>query len=366
MRTRGWLPRFAGSLACLGLASCGAERVEVTALSTSASSLAPGPAPSARPTAEELAQRFSLLAVDPALPAQRALFTWTTTAQVEAMRREGRLLVQRESPTQGPSFFHQVLGQHRDEPLAALLLDEAFARVRFAWPVPWATLHGPAGESYGDALVLVTLRAEAVVASLRRSDGRFHRVESLTHEPVSLAELEARPERLAAVFFVDDVDERERAPYREYVLVNEAMIESFEVGTELVRDATRRMAAELRKVAELTSLPPAVGPRPAGVPAAWRLGAPPGALGEHELTRAFEGCLAFTGAPYALTPRATTLLADELERRAAAQPPALVRHPAATFPGLSSARRPAPAPPPGAAVKSRPGWKRTPGWRGTF
>jgi hypothetical protein len=240
--------------------------------------------------------------------------------------------------------------------------------VRFAWPVPWATLHGPAGESYGDALVLVTLRPEAVVVSFRRSDGRFLRIETLAHEPVSLTALRAQPERLAAVFFVDDVHERERAPYREYVLVNEAMIESFEVGTELVRDAALRMAGELRRVALVVPQPPAVGPRPAGVPAAWSLvDASLGAgAGEHELTRAFEACLAFSDPSYALTARATSLLAAELERRVGAQPPALVRHPAASFPGLAPAPRPPPTAAPAPKQAPRPGWKKKPGWRGTF
>src|SRR5262249_37046007 len=111
--------------------------------------------------------------------------------------------------------------------VAALLRTQAFVRARHAWTAPWATLRGWNDESYGDALIAVTLRSNAWMAKLSTSKGVSEVVDMADH-PVPMEEVLRHPERLAVVYFV-----QEDAPrYREYVLCNESMVESWSVDTE--------------------------------------------------------------------------------------------------------------------------------------
>lgn len=224
---------------------------------------APTPAPASagapRPDVDALARAAnqSLLPyaqIDPTASLRVDLYTWTTREQVDALAKDRVLLTRDRSPIHGASYVEQVLdARAKQDRLAALLRTKAFARARFAWTAPWATLQGWPGESYGDRLVRVTLKPDAWVVVVRTSLDRLE-VRDLDGKSVAADEAVLHPERIAAIYFVHDASRRgaastkdERLGYREIVLCNESMIASFAVETETekkaVDDAARAIDA---------------------------------------------------------------------------------------------------------------------------
>ena len=153
----------------------------------------------------------------------------------------------------------------RGDALATLLYTTAFAKMRFAWHAPWATRNGWPGEQYGDYLIKVTLKPEAIIVALATATGAFE-ARNLLNEAVSREAVIARPERIAAIYFVSDAAldsvagiPRPIATFREYALCNEAMIESWEVGTpEIARELAANIATVEAMVRYLKTMPPNV------------------------------------------------------------------------------------------------------------
>jgi hypothetical protein len=190
--------------------------------------------------------------------ARRVLYTWTTPDQIAALRRDRRLLVRDESPDRGASYYEQVVHAlaGRGDAIAKLLDTTTFARSRFAWPAPWATREGWDGEQYGDQLIRVTLKPEAIVLALSTATGTFE-AHDLADRPVALDEVRAHPERIGAVYFVSIRDAAAAAglpppstSYRELVLCNEAMIAAWSVGTQDIADELAAEAAALLVLAD--------------------------------------------------------------------------------------------------------------------
>ncbi|HEU0030136.1 MAG TPA: hypothetical protein VFQ53_05870 [Kofleriaceae bacterium] len=219
----------------------------------------PPPDPAASAPTDPATRAIQALAGD-ALPpdryARRTLYTWTTAEQIEALRAGGPLLVRAESPTNGASFLAQLLytlAHERRDPMARVLATTTFAKMRFAWHAPWATRAGWPGEQYGDQLIRVTLRPEAIVVALDAATGTFD-ARDLANHPVPIAAVLGAPERIAAIYFVairarsGDGLPRAPATYREFALCNEAMIESWEVGTPAIDQALARDRATLDAV----------------------------------------------------------------------------------------------------------------------
>jgi hypothetical protein len=171
--------------------------------------------------------------------ARRTLYSWTTGDQIEDLRRTKRLLVRDESPTNGASFVDQVLYllSLRGDPVAQKIYTAPFAKMRFAWPSMWATRAGWPNEHYGDHLIRISLKAEAWIAYLSTATGAFV-VHDLDHKVIPQDQVLAKPERIAAIYFVSDASvapapgiPRPTASFREYAVCNESMIEWYEVGT---------------------------------------------------------------------------------------------------------------------------------------
>lgn len=176
--------------------------------------------------------------------ARRVLYTWTTAEQADGLRRGGALLTRSASPTHGRSMYDVVLERLAAQriPEAQLLRRPRFRRARFAWHAPWATRRGWEGEEYGEHLVRVTLRPTAWV--VRMSWRGEYDATDLAGTPVPMATVLAHPERIGAVFFVQNgspsdgsyapIPPGDRGHHREYVLPNESMIESWELDTATV------------------------------------------------------------------------------------------------------------------------------------
>lgn len=189
--------------------------------------------------------------------ARQVLYSWTTAEQIVELRSAPVLLTRTESPTRGPSRYDQEIAERagRGDPMAVMLRAPRFARARFAWNAPWATVAGWPTEGYGNYLLRITLRDDAWIAHLRASDATWA-VRDLRDREVPLAQALAHPERIAAVYFVHDAASRRfvgpgtfalegDTPFREYVLCNEAMIASWEFGTPAAREAVDRGIATL-------------------------------------------------------------------------------------------------------------------------
>ena len=304
--------------------------------------------------------------------ARRVLFTWTTRAQIDELARDRVLLTRTESPTPGPSHFDKVVAARAaaHHPLAVLLRTPPFLRARFAWPSAWPTVLGWPGETYGDELIRVVLRADAWIVKLRTSSATFEVVD-LDDRPVALDEALRRPSRIAAAYFVEDSPTLARRggtfgtfakavvaghpAYREYVICNESMVESWSSGTPEIAAA---LASEIEVVEalrhRLARAPLALSPverwNAEVALAVWPAEPPRDA----SIARLYEASLAFPNEHYLPDAAHMSTLLERL-RRATPKGPPLSHRPTAVFPASSP---PAAKPP-----KARPAPDRG---RGTF
>lgn len=273
---------------------------------------------------------------------RRTLYTWTTEEQVQELRRARRLLVREESPEHGASYLEQVIHAlaERGDPLAALLDSTGYAKMRFAWHAPWATRAGWPGEHYGDRLIRVTLRAQAIVLSISTASGLVE-AHDLAGRSIAAADALAAPDRIAAIYFVSDPAAvlpglpPAATTYREVALCNEAMIESWATGTPEIARELEANAAALEALARyLRTREPWTEPAPPQVRHAWIEPVPDGGP-EH----AFRAALAFDNRNYRLDPDALEALAKLL--RATPMTPAVSGGGDALFAGVG-VPRPAP------------------------
>lgn len=206
------------------------------------------PAPAPEPEPLDAIAALRPYAVTHARAARRVLYTWTTREQLEELARDRILLTRESSPTRGDSIYDQAVGDRAEagDRLARILRGDRFRRARFAWPAPWATLLGWEGETYGEELIRIELRPEAYIVKLLNGRPGWEVVD-LEDRPVPVEEVLRRPERIGAVYFVQEQISRRRGtyagtfagtlvwtPYREYVICNEGMVASWAIHTEAI------------------------------------------------------------------------------------------------------------------------------------
>jgi hypothetical protein len=269
------------------------------------------------------------------------------------------LLSRTESTQFGKSFYDRTMEERwtAGDKIAGLLRAPAFLKARFAWPAAWATLLGWPGEKYGTELIEVRLKPEAWIAMFRTSTATWE-VRDLKGTVIANDELLKRPDRIAAVHFVHDavgppgtapgarvrVGEGREA-YREYVLCNESMIESWSVGTQSIATEISAGADVVEAVAKYF----AARPPPAQRQDRWN--AHVALLIWAELAPAtqpkelYEAALAFPNTNYMIDPDALQKLA--LQMRALKMRGAGTTHkPTMLFPGAKPVPVPPPPPPP--------------------
>jgi hypothetical protein len=206
-----------------------------------ASTWVPGVAP---PPEQELIDALAPMAVAAAHPAHRVLYSWTSQEQADELRRTRRLLTKGPAASALSLYDTTIWGLYETDDIARALFNPPFHRQRYAWPHPWATRLGGDEKPYGDALVRITLKPEALVVTLRSGgtanpDWAFFDMQNRMVPP---AEGRARMASVAAVYHAHEAPEgAPRATvFREYVVCNESMVESWELSTEPV-------AAELER-----------------------------------------------------------------------------------------------------------------------
>ena len=203
-------------------------------------------APSGTARFEHLLPRVEQFAIQTPTIGRRILVSWTTREQADAIAAGGPFLSRVESPLLGPSGFDWMLDVNvaKGDKLARFVFQRHYARKRFAWPNAYATAFGRGGGRYGTVLLRVDLREDALVIDFPR-----RRVLTVDNQEIAFSELEARPERLAAIFW----DEGE---FREYVLVNESAIARVSSGTPETLDMFRRERELLDALADAPQLSP--------------------------------------------------------------------------------------------------------------
>jgi hypothetical protein len=306
--------------------------------------------------------------------ARRVLYTWTTVEQINELLRTRVLLSRSDSQQYGRSFYDRSMELRwlAGDKIAGLLRAPAFAKSRFGWPAAWATKLGWPGETYGGELIEVTLKPNAWIAMYRTSTQTWE-VRDLQGEIVASAELLKRPDRIAAVHFVHDsvtpppatgaivlapVSGDGRAAYREYVLCNESMIESWSVGTDRVATEITAGADVVEAAAKYFEARPPPPQRDDRWNAHVALLVWSGLVQATAAKELYETALAFPNPNYVTDPAGLRKLAGAL--RTLRQHGASTAHkPTMLFAGAKPVAVPPPPPPP-------PPYKSNPKYRGTF
>ena len=195
------------------------------------------------------------------VPAQRVLYSWTTAEQIAELRADPILLTRTEREGLGKGYAFIAIDALATRGLAVenqLLarVSEAFAKVRYAWPKPWATRMGWPDEDYGDQLIEITLRPEAWILVVVDAVGMA--VIDLQNRPVTAADALAGVGRIGAIYFVRTETTGSGSfsqcsgGYREFILGNEAMVERWAIGTEQMRAVIEGDAARFDRFLEVT------------------------------------------------------------------------------------------------------------------
>lgn len=201
--------------------------------------------------------------------ARAELWSWTSAETAKKLVEEGPPLLRVRIHPRPPdaSFYDVHVRETADLELRALLTSEPFSRTRYAWPNPWGAALGVEDERYGDRLIRVVLRDDAVVARfVPREVGHLPVVElpEWTFETMAGATVPrewvlANPTRLAAVLHVRSARAGSTfVGYREYVLVNESTVQRFELGTPRVRLELANATRLVQRLLESGAVP-AVG-----------------------------------------------------------------------------------------------------------
>ncbi len=191
----------------------------------------------AEPTLARLEARLAARAVYHEDYARGRLYTWTTAAQIEALRASKTLLVATAATDGRPSPFNRALARlaaESDGPsrviARALIEDARLAKRRYAWTSPFATTMGLGTRRYGDALIELELDPRAVILRFMPYETDQLAAVDLRGEPVALAELAAAPGRIGAVYHARE-GPRAHVSFREFVACNPAMIASWSIAT---------------------------------------------------------------------------------------------------------------------------------------
>ncbi|MCW3083527.1 MAG: hypothetical protein JWP12_893 [Bacteroidetes bacterium] len=200
-------------------------------------------------------------------PVQNELYTWTSKEQIAQLRNSKTLLIKSRSEKSGKANYDLVLEQKKaaGDSTATFLLSECFAKKRFAWPHPWATVRGYPGENYGDQLLKITFKEDAIFGSFVNNEDTnpvFH-FYNMRGKELGVDYVKLHPEKLAVVYFVNARKTTKKSPkyrgtygprhsyiktittdfpYREYVICNEGMIKEWSYGTAAI---IHKMKSEL-------------------------------------------------------------------------------------------------------------------------
>ena len=99
---------------------------------------------------------------------RKEFYTWTTSEQINDLRANKKLLTKSKSDTKGYSLYDLALRDTllKGLPVIQLLKQPQFAKKRFAWASCWPTSMGLEDEKYGDQLIKMELKDDAIIGKL--------------------------------------------------------------------------------------------------------------------------------------------------------------------------------------------------------
>ncbi|HTB06448.1 MAG TPA: hypothetical protein VK806_05795 [Bacteroidia bacterium] len=202
--------------------------------------------------------------------ARNTFYTWTTLEQISQLRGNKVLLTKSKSDTKGFAEFDLALRDSifKDNPVAKVLCEDEFAKKRFAWPNPWATLMGWEGEVYGNQLIKIVLKEDAIIGKFDETDKQNpFAFSDLKGNKIEIKDALAHKEKIAAIYhigkaqtirsekFVGTYSDGKQVkavnttvPFREYVILNNAMIKYWAYGTDDITVEMNEEIALLNKV----------------------------------------------------------------------------------------------------------------------
>ena len=226
---------------------------------------------------------------------QRVFYSWTTDEQVAELRAGGELFSRSERPDMGRGLLFTELsalgkaGDNLTNKLALALADEVFAKARFAWTNPWATIMGFPGEDYGNQLLRIELRDDAWIASF--AEGGL-RVFDLENNEVPLQTASESPERIGAIYYQSRAEvgncysgtfAHGGVGFREFALGNIDMVENWSLATPEIAERLSADIAELEEFAKILNCFGDVSDWSTRVTCDWALGqGQPGAFNNYE------------------------------------------------------------------------------------
>ncbi len=190
--------------------------------------------------------------------AQRVFYSWTTDEQVAELRADGPLFSRSERPGMGRGLAFTELaafaaaGNGPEQQLAAQLESVVFAKVRFTWTNPWATLLGWPGETYGTQLLEIELKPEAWIAVFNANGLLVYDAQG---ELVPTETALANPEQIGAIYYQSSADEVASycgtfsfgaVGFREFILGNISMVQHWSLATPEIAQRLEDDIAALR------------------------------------------------------------------------------------------------------------------------
>jgi hypothetical protein len=202
---------------------------------------------------------------------RKTFYTWTSLEEVNQVRGNKVLLIKSKSETKGYSLFDLALrdSSFKNNPVAKVLCEDRFAKKRFAWPNAWATVMGWETEKYGEQLIKVVLKDDAIIGMFNETDKQnpftFY---DMKGNRIGTTNAILQKEKIAAMYHVGLTKSKRSetnmagtyinpnqvksvetlVPYREYVILNASMIKFWAYGTDDILTEMSNEVALLDKV----------------------------------------------------------------------------------------------------------------------
>ncbi len=208
-------------------------------------------------------------------PIPLRLLSFTTPEQASALRAGEPLLSKTTSDNGHRGYLFDVLARwaKTGDPVAAELAGQRFERGRFAWPFLAGTRVSP--ERYGDVILNIELRPEALLVAFDASQPSTYRFFDQKGNVVRSEDAVARPDQIGAFFFFASENAwystggdrcigtfNAGLVYREFYIGNPAMIARYSTGTQESLAHLDDEIADLRSLATAIDCPtgaPGVG-----------------------------------------------------------------------------------------------------------
>jgi hypothetical protein len=177
-------------------------------------------------------------------------------------------------------------------------------RRRYAWTSAFATVLGLGRQTYGNALIRVELRSEAWIGRYDPTATEPFRFIDASGATIALDRVVADPERIGAILHVR-TEPAVAVPFREYVVTNPEMVNSWSVATDEIRAELEREVALLRTLGKHVAVA-----RDANAPAYTAWAHTPA---DADTSTLWRSALAFDGRRYQPWPRRLSALVAALD-----------------------------------------------------